>query len=134
MTGIYCLSRLGGMNKSYKLFIFDFDGTVGNTKECIIASFQEALRKNDLPIVDREEIIHYYMGVSLRETFKKLTHDKYNNELYEKLVTDYRIFYRGFLTKKTFTFPEATEALKKIKQEKHLISIATAKKNRACIT
>jgi phosphoglycolate phosphatase-like HAD superfamily hydrolase len=91
------------MKKSYKLFIFDFDGTLGDTKVCVAASFQEALRKNDLPIVNRKKIIHY-MGISLKEVFKKLTNNKYNDELYEKLVNDYRIFYRDFLTKKPSFF------------------------------
>ena len=115
------------MNKPYKLFIFDFDGTVGDTKECIVASFQEALRKNDLSLIDREQIMNY-MGVSLKETFKMLTNDRHGDELYDKLVNDYRIFYKNFLTKKTLPFPEAVGTLKKIKQRERLASIATAKK------
>jgi phosphoglycolate phosphatase-like HAD superfamily hydrolase len=45
--------------KTYKLFIFDFDGTLGDTKECVVASFQKALVDNNLPVASRENIIHY---------------------------------------------------------------------------
>lgn len=115
------------MKKSYKLFIFDFDGTLGDTKECVIASFQEALLKNNLPLIERNKII-YYIGLSLKEAFRRLTNDKLKDELYEKLVKDYRIFYWEFLAKKTLIFPEVEETLKRLKQKKALNSIATSKK------
>lgn len=115
------------MNKSYKLFIFDFDGTLGDTKECVVASFQEALLQNNLPVIERNQIIHH-MGLSLKEAFKKLTNEKFDDELYEKLIKDYRTLYRGFLTKKTLIFPEVATTLKTLKQKKALNSIATSKK------
>lgn len=113
--------------QSYKLFIFDFDGTLGDTRECIVASFQEALLQNNLPAAERNQIVHY-MGTSLEEVFRKLTNGKFDDELYEKLVKDYRAFYRDFLTKKTLIFPEVEETLNKLKQKKALLSIATSKK------
>lgn len=115
------------MKKSYKLFIFDFDGTLGDTKECVVASFQEALLQNNIPIIERSKII-YNMGLSLKEVFKKLTNEKFDDELYEKLVKDYRTFYRDFLTKKTLIFPEVVQTLKELKRKNVILSIATSKK------
>jgi phosphoglycolate phosphatase len=115
------------MKKSYKLFIFDFDGTIGDTKEGIFQSFQEVLSKHGLPPVNREEIFSY-MGLYLKEIFKKLTLNKYNDELYEKLVTDYNTSYKDSLKTKTLIYPEVADTLKKLKQKGALASIATSKK------
>lgn len=114
-------------NKTYKLFIFDFDGTLGDTKECVVASFQQALVKNNLPVADREKIIHY-MGLSLKQVFEKLTNTAFEDSFYDQLVADYRTFYRDFLTKKTLIFPQVAETLKKMKTKPILCSIATSKK------
>jgi len=115
------------MNKKYKLFVFDFDGTLGDTKECIVASFQQALIDNDLPEAKRESIIHN-MGRSLPWSFRNLTENKLDEPAYEKLVSDYRKRYREFLIEKTLIFPEVQSTLQKLKESNKLISIATSKK------
>ncbi len=115
------------MNKTYKLFIFDFDGTLGDTKECVVASFHQALLDNNLSTINREQIIHY-MGLSLSLSFRKLTDNKLDDSLYEKLVNDYRKHYRTFLTEKTLIFPEVKKTLHELKEKGKLISIATSKK------
>ncbi len=115
------------LSKTYKLFIFDFDGTLGDTKECVVSSFQQTLLKNNLPVADREQIIHY-MGLSLKQVFEKLTKIPANESFYDQLVTDYRTFYRDFLTKKTLIFPEVAKTLKEMKTKNVFCSIATSKK------
>jgi HAD superfamily hydrolase (TIGR01509 family) len=114
------------MKKSYKLFIFDFDGTIGDTKEGIFQSFQEVLSKHGLPPVNREQIFSY-MGLYLKEIFKKLTLNKYNDEFYEKLAADYNTLYKDSLKTKTLIYPEVADTLKKLKQKGTLNSIATSK-------
>lgn len=120
------------MNKKYKLFIFDFDGTLGDTKECIIASFQKSLSHNHLPFADRNEIIQL-MGVSLPNVFKKLVHKELDDAMYEKLIADYRTFYREFLVTKTKIFPEVMKTLKILKEKNILCTIATSKKTEFAI-
>jgi phosphoglycolate phosphatase/pyrophosphatase PpaX len=115
------------VNKRYKLFIFDFDGTLGDTKECVVASFQQSLIKNKLPKVDRDKIIHL-MGLSLKKVFEKLVTNKLDDASYDKLISDYRIFYREFLIKKTLIFPEVAETLKLLRKKNILCTIATSKK------
>lgn len=112
---------------SYKLFIFDFDGTLGDTKECVIASFQKALEQNNLPKAPREHIIHT-MGISLPISFRQLTNNLLTDEMYAKLVIDYRTAYRVYLTHKTQLFPEVKETLQKLQDAGVLLSIATSKK------
>lgn len=113
--------------KTYKLFIFDFDGTIGDTKECIIASFQQALHDNNLSDVSKGDIVHN-MGLSLPTVFRKLTGDKLLDKDYDKLVDDYRRHYRQFLSTKTLIFPEVKDTLKQLKESGKLLTIATSKK------
>lgn len=113
--------------RTYKLFIFDFDGTLGDTSECVVTSFQDALKKNNLSVADRQEIIQH-MGISLPEVFKKLTQHQYGEEMYDTLVNDYRTFYRVYLTQKTKIFPHVKDTLAYIKTKGGKISIATSKK------
>lgn len=115
------------IQKSYKAFVFDFDGTLGDTKECVVAAFQKALSQNELPVAEIEQIIHF-MGLSLKDVFKKLTSELMMETMYEKLVSDYRACYREFLVQKTFLFPEVVETLEKLKRGNILLSIATSKK------
>lgn len=115
------------MEKSYKLFIFDFDGTLGDTQECIIASYQQAIRINNLPLVEREQIIHC-MGLSLPQVLKKLTNDALEESVYEKLMLDYRSLYKELLPQKTKLFPQVIETLQQLKEKNRLLSVATSKK------
>lgn len=112
---------------TYTLFIFDFDGTLGDTSDCVVASFQGALKQNNLPVADRQEIVHY-MGISLPEVFKRLTNHQHNDEQYGKLVDNYRSLYRTYLTQKTKAFPYTKEILKHIKDNGGMCTIATSKK------
>ena len=51
--------------------IFDFDGTIADTRLCIIRSFQHALDAMNLPAVDDAEI-QALIGLPLREMFFRL--------------------------------------------------------------
>jgi phosphoglycolate phosphatase/pyrophosphatase PpaX len=121
------MRKKGSLNETYKAFVFDFDGTLGDTKECVVVAFQKALSQNELPVAKREQIIHF-MGLSLKDAFRKLTNEAVKETMYEKLVSDYRACYREFLVQKTFLFPEVVETLEKLKRGHVLLSIATSKK------
>lgn len=49
-----------------KLLIFDFDGTLADTRELIVATNQEAMRRMNYPVAD-EESIAATIGVPLKE-------------------------------------------------------------------
>ncbi len=121
------------MGKTYKLFIFDFDGTLGDTTECVVASFQASCSENNIPIPDRDKIKHL-MGLSLPEVFKKIILEKQEEAVYEKLIADYRMLYRKYLTQKTKIFPGIKDLLSQLRKKGALCSVATSKKTEFAVT
>lgn len=111
----------------YQLFIFDFDGTLADTSECITASFQISMRQAGLPPVAREEIIRL-MGLSLKEVYKSLIGPNYGDDFYEGLIKSYREHYTEFLATKTFLYEGIAEILTSLEKGEKLCTIATSKK------
>jgi len=112
---------------TYDLFIFDFDGTLGDTQDCVVASFQQTITDNKLQKPKKEDIVNL-MGLSLEQVFRQLIGDTYEKPFYEKLIDDYRCHYRNYLASKTKIFKGVRETLAYIKNANCVCSIATSKK------
>lgn len=110
-----------------ELYIFDFDGTLGDTSGCIVASFQEALTFCGVSGINEREIVEC-MGMSLPLVFKKLTNNSLTDEKYNELVELYRDSYTVLLSDHTKGFPGVIEVLREIKERGAKIAIATSKK------
>ena len=52
----------------YKNLIFDFDGTIADSKECSIVATQKSFKERGLeePTVN---LIEYYMGIPIEKSF-----------------------------------------------------------------
>jgi phosphoglycolate phosphatase len=111
----------------YQLFIFDFDGTLADTTECITSSFQRSIEKAGLPSVSREKII-YLMGLPLKEVYKALLGATYEDDFYESLIKCYREHYTVFMPTKTHLYEGIEDILSSLKRRKRLCTIATSKK------
>ena len=76
------------MKKSiFEAVIFDWDGTLANTKKVIVASFQKAL--NEINCNTEDIIIERLIGIGSAQTFKeilKLKKAKFSEELIDSLV------------------------------------------------
>jgi len=113
--------------QKHKLFIFDFDGTIADTKACVIAAFQESLMQQHIQVVPKKDIVHL-MGRSLKEVFKELVPFRPNEEDYDRLVKSYRELYSKFLPTKTFLYKDIEKVLKRLKKRGAFLTIATSKK------
>jgi phosphoglycolate phosphatase/pyrophosphatase PpaX len=51
---------------TYGLFVFDFDGTIADTSDGVLAAFAATLARHQMPAVDRDAIIAR-MGLPLRQ-------------------------------------------------------------------
>ena len=60
-------------NTLFKIIIFDFDGTIGDTNTCIIRTFNRTLEAMGLPMVD-EVSISNLIGLPLRQMYEEILH------------------------------------------------------------
>ncbi|KZM75374.1 HAD family hydrolase [Nocardia terpenica] len=114
------------MGTTYQLFVFDFDGTLADSGECVVASFAGSLERNGLPPVEPRRIVEN-MGRSLPEVFRDLTGGIHDDARYERLVADYRDLYWKFLPEKTRAFPGIRDALEQVTTAGAECTVATSK-------
>lgn len=114
-----------------KLAIFDFDGTLCDTRAPIIAAKQETMRLYGLPVRD-EAACASTIGYTAKEGFQRLF-PGIEEELLENCVTTYR---RLFEEKKAemppVLFPGVLETLQKLREMGIVCTIATARNQVSC--
>jgi beta-phosphoglucomutase-like phosphatase (HAD superfamily) len=54
----------------FETVIFDWDGTLANTRKVVVASFQNVLKESKIEISD--EFIAQRIGIGTAETFKEI--------------------------------------------------------------
>ncbi|WP_055105469.1 pyrophosphatase PpaX [Paenibacillus ihumii] len=101
--------------------LFDLDGTIVDTNELIIASFQHVLDKHKQPRT-REQIIPY-MGMTLEQQFQAFS----GWENVAELVTDYRSFNTMHHDTMVKGFPHVDEVISTLKDRGIKLGIVTTK-------
>jgi beta-phosphoglucomutase len=107
-----------------KAIIFDWDGTLANTKKAVIKSFQHVLMKSGCKINDRN--IEKWVGVGTKNTLKNILQEcniKFNDAILDNL-TEEKINIQLKLIKFVTIFEGAIELLDELKG-KIQIALAT---------
>lgn len=105
-----------------KYIIFDFDGTIANTNDIIIESWQATFRKylgHELPVRDIEATF----GETLRHTISYLIPD----EEIEEVVDHYRKYQEENNKGKVYVFPGVRELMDELRASGCKIGIATSR-------
>jgi HAD superfamily hydrolase (TIGR01509 family) len=71
----------------FKAVIFDWDGTLANTRQVIVISFQKALRENNFQVPN--EYIERRIGIGAAETFREILRSakvQFDERLIQRLV------------------------------------------------
>ena len=114
------------MERYIKLVIFDFDGTLADTKENIILTFQMTMKELGVEIKSRQECAAT-IGLTLEDAFKVL----YPGMAAEKYVllrdTYRRIFKENRKILVPGLFPEVMETLEELRRRGYLMSIASSR-------
>lgn len=115
------------MNKTYSLFIFDFDGTIADTKASIVSSFQRSLTLHNLSPINDNEIIET-IGEPLIEMYRLLIPQDsgINHDL---LVTTFRKIYAQESSKTITAFKGMKELLEQLYTKGLKTTIASNKKS-----
>ena len=116
------------MEREIKLVIFDFDGTLADTKENIILTFQMTMKELGVEIKSRQECAAT-IGLTLEDAFKVL----YPGMAAEKYVllrdTYRRIFKENRKILVPGLFPEVMDTLEELRRRGYLMSIASSRQS-----
>ena len=114
-----------------KLAIFDFDGTLCDTRAPIIAAKQETMRIYGLPVRD-EAACASTIGYTAKEGFQRLF-PGIEEKLLENCVATYRrLFEEMKQTTPPTLFPGVAETLEKLAARGITCTIATARNQVSC--
>ena len=111
-----------------KLVIFDFDGTIADTRKAIVVAKQKAMKKLGLEVMD-EEICASTIGLSAKLAFKK-TYPDLEEEKLDECVSAFRAFFEE--EKENWPpvlFPDLVETLEWMKKRGITTTIATSRNN-----
>ncbi len=110
---------------SYKLLVFDWDGTLMDSEAQIISCMQAAFADHEIDPPGREQV-RDIIGLGLRESVMQL-HPAADDRLVEGLFQRYRHHYFASQTQPAELFPGVEETLQQLEAAGYLLTVATGK-------
>ncbi len=108
------------------LFIFDWDGTLSDSKDLITRTMQQSALDLDLA-APSDEAVHNIIGLGMYEALAQLF-PEVEPEQYHLIRQRYSEHYlSGDLAQPTALFPSVMETLTRLREEGHLLTVATGK-------
>jgi phosphoglycolate phosphatase len=115
---------------SIKLIIFDFDGTLGDTRRNIVTTMQMTIKEMQLPSRTETECAST-IGLPLAECFRTLFPDILD-EIIPRCAETYRRFFNENLQKITPTaFPGVVDTLSVLHQKGFVLTIASSRSRKS---
>ena len=108
------------------LIIFDFDGTLGDTRRNIVTTMQMTINELKLPYRSEDECAST-IGLPLTGCFKTLFPDLQESFLTRCAETYRRFFNENLLTIKPEAFPGVAETLSALKERGYTLTIASSR-------
>lgn len=113
-----------------KLIIFDFDGTLGDTRRNIVLTLQQTMHSLGLPVRD-EAVCASTIGLTLADCFRKMYPGLEESAVEECVVTYRRLFEenRKFLVPQLF--PGVADTLRGLKARGLTMAIASSRSSKS---
>ena len=109
-----------------KLIIFDFDGTLGDTRRNIVTTMQMTIAELGLSGRTDDECASK-IGLPLDGCFEELYPDEAKETIQLCAETYRRIFQENLLTMKPQVFPKVKETLSMLKEQGYTLTIASSR-------
>jgi len=115
-----------------KILIFDFDGTLADTRKAIVSAKQYTMEQMGLEVLD-EETCASTIGLSAKTGFRKY-YPELSEEKLDRCVAIYRkSFEEKILAEPPVLFPNVKKVLEAIYEKNIIMTVASAR-NRASLT
>ncbi|HLR10251.1 MAG TPA: pyrophosphatase PpaX [Sporosarcina sp.] len=111
------------MEKKITTLLFDFDGTLLDTNELIIQTFEHVLNTHFPGQYDREQILPF-LGPTLTDTFGKI-----DEENAEQLIAEYRQWNYDNHDRLAVEFDGVSKTLRQLKELGYKLAIVSTKRN-----
>ena len=115
-----------------KLIIFDFDGTLADTRGYIVATMHKTMRQLGLPLRPADECAAT-IGLPLKGCFLQLYPGIQDAEAELYMATYRRIFDKDRDASSVELFPGVKETLQNLKNKGYLLSIASSRTTRTMV-
>lgn len=115
---------------SYKLVIFDMDGTILDTIDDLADSLNYILKMNDMPTHSVEEV-KSFVGNGIRVLIDKAVPIGTSADVKEKLFSDFVPYYKAHSAVKTRPYEGINEAIAELKSKGYLTAVVSNKRHEA---
>ncbi len=112
--------------KTYDCFIFDFDGTLADSRINIANSVAYALKRQNIPLVSSDRIYPLIGKYNLPDTFKFFYNDLTDRQQ-EALLKDFRLYQKEHAHKEVLLFEGVKETLGTLQNQGKYLAILTTK-------
>ena len=119
-------------NSKIELIIFDFDGTLGDTRQNIVTTMQMTIAELRLPSRSDAECTST-IGLPLYGCFETLYPDTDKKIIQQCTDTYRRIFQENLQTIKPQTFPKVVETLTTLKKQGYSLAIASSRNHASLV-
>lgn len=111
------------MNRRFELIIFDWDGTLANSIDWIVACIRQAAEHHSCPIPEPQAVKNI-IGLSIENAMQSLFPNE-ETELRQRMAAHYA---QAFFSKPINLFPGVEAMLERFNRQGYKLAIATGKK------